>query len=75
MGTLKSTLINTLLPLRSTSVIDNLFAMDMVEDGESQGIREVTSVEIDLTPDRDHGDGIDASSRKLARPRHSKLVN
>ena len=38
MGTLKSTLINTFLSLRSTSVIDNLFAMDMVAgDDESQG--------------------------------------
>ena len=29
---------------------------------------EVTSVKIDLTSDRDHGDGLDAGSRKLARP-------
>lgn len=37
MGTLKSTLIKTRLPERSTSVIDNLLAMDMVvDDGESQ---------------------------------------
>lgn len=48
MGTLKSTLINTRLPLRSMSTIDNLFAMDMAVDDGSRGRREMMSVKIDF---------------------------
>jgi hypothetical protein len=48
IGTLKSTLTSTRLPLRSTSVIDNLFAIDMVVDDDSQGRRGITSVDLEI---------------------------